>query len=107
MHLIDLYKSKHSNGQPGPIKKKMVKFFLLSFLYLLMVVHGVAQKNPHYGDTALFGQLESFDIEEGDEIESCEIPSWSRSEHSGKNVVNVDAFGAVGDGVSDDTKVNS
>lgn len=72
-----------------------------------MVVHGVAQKNPHYEDTALFGQLESFDIEEGDEIESCEIPSWSRSEHSGKNVVNVDAFGAVGDGVSDDTKVNS
>lgn len=51
--------------------------------------------------------LESFDIEEETEVEELsDIPSW-RSEHGGKVLVNIDSFGAAGDGESDDTEVTS
>lgn len=53
---------------------------------------------------------EDFDIEEEEyydhefEEEEEELVPW-RSERGSKVLVNVDSFGAVGDGVSDDTKV--
>ncbi|OMO78244.1 Glycoside hydrolase, family 28 [Corchorus capsularis] len=47
-------------------------------------------------------ELENLDIDEED-VEPFEIPSWT-SERGGKVLVNVDSFGAVGDGVSDDTE---
>lgn len=53
---------------------------------------------------------EDFDIEEEEyydhefEEEEEELVPW-RSERGSKVLVNVDGFGAVGDGVSDDTKV--
>ena len=85
-------------------KKKMFKFFLVSFLGLLIAAHGVAE-NRVYDDIAMIEELESFDIEEGNDVEFSESPLWT-SEHVSKILVNVDAFGAAGDGVADDTQVN-
>ncbi|XWS22610.1 hypothetical protein CRYUN_Cryun29cG0051000 [Craigia yunnanensis] len=50
----------------------------------------------------ILGELEDLDIAEED-AELFEIPSWT-SECGGKVLVTVDSFGAVGDGVSDDTQ---
>ncbi|KAK1438205.1 hypothetical protein QVD17_04011 [Tagetes erecta] len=47
-------------------------------------------------------KVKSLEIED-DKIELLDLPSCS-SEHGIKTLVNVDGFGAVGDGVSDDTK---
>lgn len=81
----------------------MFKFFLVSFLGLLIAAQGVAA-NRVYDDIALIEELEGLDIEEGIDVEIFENPSWT-SEHVGKILVNVDAFGAAGDGVADDTQV--
>lgn len=70
-----------------------------------------------HDNIAIFDELESLDIEDDNDFESMEfedendfdifdIPSWT-SERGGKVLVNVDSFGAVGDGVSDDTQVNN
>lgn len=48
--------------------------------------------------------LDNLNIEEGDEVELFEVPSWT-SERGSKILVNVDGLGAVGDGISDDTQV--
>lgn len=48
--------------------------------------------------------LEDLQVQEGDEFELLDWPSWE-SARGNKVLVNVDAFGAVGDGVSDDTQV--
>ncbi|CAH1454568.1 unnamed protein product [Lactuca virosa] len=37
--------------------------------------------------------------------DDSDLPSWSGDERGVRVLVNVDSFGAVGDGVSDDTKV--
>ncbi|KAK9935308.1 hypothetical protein M0R45_022416 [Rubus argutus] len=63
----------------------MGKFFMMSFLGMLIVVYGVAG-NMVYGNIGILDELESFDIEEA------------------RVLVNVDSFGAIGDGVSDDTQ---
>ena len=79
--------------------------FILSFLGLLIVSRGVAEKVV-YDDIGMVDELESLDIEEDEsDFEFFDIPPW-RSERGGKVLVNVDSFGAVGDGVSDDTEVN-
>lgn len=79
----------------------MATFFVF-LLSLLITAHGIAENGLH--DTvALLRELESFDIHEEDEIEAFEMPSWT-SGHGGKVLVNVDSFGAAGDGTSDDTQ---
>ena len=82
----------------------MDKLFLLSFLGLLLVAHGVAG-NMVFDNIDMLEELENLDIEEEYEAETSPIPSWT-SERGSKVLVNVDSFGAVGDGVSDDTQVN-
>ncbi|KAJ4711085.1 Pectin lyase-like superfamily protein [Melia azedarach] len=56
-----------------------------------------------YDNIAMLGEFENLDIEEENESELFEVPSWT-SERGGKVLVNVDSFGAAGDGVSDDTQ---
>ncbi|GFZ00073.1 pectin lyase-like superfamily protein [Actinidia rufa] len=84
---------------------------LVSFVGLLLVVRGTAGSNLS-DEVAVLGELESLDIEgelesldiEGDDVELFDYPSWT-SERGSKVLVNVDGFGAVGDGVSDDTQI--
>ena len=81
----------------------MDKFFLVSFLGLLIAAYEVAG-NMSSDNFNILGELEDLDIAEED-ADVFEIPSWT-SERGGKVLlVNVDSFGAVGDGVSDDTQV--
>lgn len=81
----------------------MDKFFILSILGFLIVVQGVAG-HMAYDNYGLVAELENLEIEDDGQLELSEVPSWT-SEHGGKVLVNVDSFGAVGDGVSDDTQV--
>ncbi|CAK9172691.1 unnamed protein product [Ilex paraguariensis] len=80
----------------------MDKIFFLSILALLIVAHGTAERSLP-DDINILGNLENLDIQEGDEMELFDLPSWT-SERGSKVLVNVDGFGAVGDGVSDDTQ---
>ncbi|KAL5826754.1 hypothetical protein ACOSQ3_018595 [Xanthoceras sorbifolium] len=59
--------------------------------------------NMLYDNIVMLEELESLEIEEDNEVELFDVPSWT-SERGGKVLVNVDSFGAVGDGVSDDTQ---
>lgn len=85
-------------------KQNMDKFFLVSFLGMLITAHGVVG-NMIYDHMVMLEELENLDIEEEKEVELSPIPSWT-SERGSKVLVNVDSFGAFGDGVSDDTQVN-
>ncbi|XP_012085412.1 probable polygalacturonase At1g80170 isoform X1 [Jatropha curcas] len=80
----------------------MDKVLIISFLGMLTVIHGVAG-NMVYDNIGLLEELKSFEIDEKDDVQLFDTPSWT-SERGGKVLVNVDSFGAVGDGVSDDTK---
>ncbi|KAL9382926.1 hypothetical protein Peur_023249 [Populus x canadensis] len=80
----------------------MDKLFIITLLGLLILVNGVAE-NLVYNNFAMLEELESFEIDDEDDVELFDIPSWS-SERGGKVLVNVDSFGAVGDGISDDTQ---
>ncbi|KAJ4879678.1 Pectin lyase-like superfamily protein [Raphanus sativus] len=88
----------------------MDKLFLLSLIGLLMLTaYGVAAKMV-YTDLDILEKLENFDIPEDDDADDDDygtklhdLPSFT-SRSSGKNLVNVDTFGAAGDGVSDDTQ---
>lgn len=77
---------------------------MLSFLVLLMAVQTVAGNMLHK-DFVMLEELESLEVEEDRETEHLDVPSWTSGRGS-KVLVNVDSFGAVGDGVSDDTQVN-
>ncbi|KNA06049.1 hypothetical protein SOVF_184660 [Spinacia oleracea] len=68
-----------------------------SQFYRLNCEYGVHDK------IAMLGELESFDTYEEDEVEDFEMPSWT-STNSAHVLVNVDSFGAAGDGTSDDTQ---
>lgn len=81
----------------------MDKLFMLSFLGLLIAAYGVAG-NMVYDDMGMLGELECFGTEEENDVDLFDIPSWT-SERGSKVLVNVESFGAVGDGVSDDTQV--
>lgn len=79
----------------------MGKIVFISILAMLLLVNGSVGNS--LSDTFdIFGELESLDLED-DEIEFSDLPSWS-SQHGSKILVNVDTFGAAGDGVTDDTK---
>ena len=79
---------------------------MLSFLGLLIACYGVAG-NLIYDDIGMLDDLEErFDMEdEESDFDFFDIPPW-KSERGGKVLVNVDSFGAAGDGVSDDTQVS-
>ena len=79
----------------------MSKILFISFLALTLV-YGAAESG--LSDSTETRKTKSMEIED-DEIELWDLPSWS-SERGIKVLMNVDSFGAVGDGVSDDTKVN-
>ncbi|KAL1327529.1 probable polygalacturonase At1g80170 isoform X2 [Arachis ipaensis] len=79
----------------------MDKFFLVSLLCLLIAAHGVTGTLT-CDNIAMLDELANMDTEEN-EIELSDIPSWT-SERGGKVLVNVDSFGAAGDGESDDTE---
>ncbi|KAF5746595.1 polygalacturonase [Tripterygium wilfordii] len=88
----------------------MDNFSLVSFLGLLIVACGVTGSLEYYNagkvvyeNVGILEELESFEIDDAYEVETVDVPSWG-SQHSGKVLVNVDSFGAIGDGVSDDTK---
>ena len=86
----------------------MDRLFILSLIGILMVTaYGVAAKMV-YTDLDILEKLENFDIPEDDaddyDTKLFDWPSFT-SRSSGKNLVNVDTFGAAGDGVSDDTQV--
>ncbi|XP_020870027.1 probable polygalacturonase At1g80170 isoform X1 [Arabidopsis lyrata subsp. lyrata] len=78
----------------------MDKLFIVSLIGLLMVASG----KMVYTDLDILEELEKFDVLlDDDETKLFDLPSFT-SRHSGKNLVNVDTFGAAGDGVSDDTQ---
>lgn len=76
----------------------------VSFFCLLMVALGSAESRLA-DDIAVRWNLDNLESEEGDEQDLFDILSWT-SERGSKVLVNVDSLGAVGDGISDDTKVN-
>lgn len=82
----------------------MDKLFIITLLGLLILANGVAE-NMVSDNFAILEELESFEIDEENDVLLFDIPSWT-SERGGKVLVNVDSFGAVGDGISDDTQVH-
>ncbi|KAJ4827819.1 hypothetical protein Tsubulata_026156 [Turnera subulata] len=97
---ISLLENRQSQNRQS---QAMDKLFILSFFGFLIVAHGVAG-NMEYDNIGLHEELESFDIEEEYEVELPDTSSWTTSERGSKVLVNVDSFGAVGDGISDDTQ---
>lgn len=81
----------------------MDNILFLSIFCLLIVAHGTSGSNLS-DDFAILGMLDDLDIEGGEEAELFDLPSWT-SERGSKVLVNVDGYGAKGDGVSDDTQV--
>ena len=81
----------------------MDNILFVSIFCLLIVAHGTSGNNLS-DDFAILGMLDDLDIEEGEEAELFDLPSWT-SERGNKVLVNVDGYGAKGDGVSDDTQV--
>ncbi|KAG2708257.1 hypothetical protein I3760_05G184000 [Carya illinoinensis] len=83
----------------------MDKFLLFSFLGMLIVVHHGVAGNVVIDDIGMLEELDQicWEMEEENKMESSPISSWT-SERGSKVLVNVDSFGAVGDGVSDDTQ---
>lgn len=84
----------------------MEKFFFVSlFSLLIAAAHGVSGSTV-FENFGMFEELNnlSLDIEEDTEVEISDIPSWT-SERGGKVLVNIDSFGAAGNGESDDTEV--
>ena len=88
----------------------MDKLFVLSLIGLLtLTAYGAAAKMV-YTDLDILKKLENFDIPEDDDADDhydtklSDLASFT-GRGSGKNLVNVDTFGAAGDGVSDDTQV--
>ncbi|XP_057948567.1 probable polygalacturonase At1g80170 [Malania oleifera] len=80
----------------------MDKFVLVVFLGLLMMAN--ARVESYLVDNlATLGELENLHVEEGEDVDLFDAPSWT-SEEVGKVLVNVDSFGAAGNGVSDDTQ---
>ncbi|KAJ4974781.1 hypothetical protein NE237_007955 [Protea cynaroides] len=80
----------------------MDRILLISFLFLLIAANGAAEYSI-YNDIKMLEGLEEIDVEGTEMEEFFDIPGWT-SQHGGKVLVNVDAFGAVGDGIADDTQ---
>ncbi|XP_043706687.1 probable polygalacturonase At1g80170 [Telopea speciosissima] len=84
----------------------MDRILLVSLLFLLIAANGAAEYSI-YKDIAMLEKFEELTVDRDElEEEFFDIPGWT-SQHGGKVLVNVDAFGAVGDGISDDTQAFS
>ena len=85
----------------------MDRLFILSLLALLMVTSYRAAGETSYRELDILGELENLDVPQDDIDDDVTFFDFSlfTSQFSGKNLVNVDSFGAAGDGVSDDTQV--
>ncbi|XP_049357027.1 probable polygalacturonase At1g80170 [Solanum verrucosum] len=79
----------------------MAKILFFLFLVWLMGALGAAKTN--FLDDVILSELDDLDVEDGDEAELFDLPRLG-IERGNKILVNVDSFGAVGDGASDDTK---
>ncbi|KAK4721316.1 hypothetical protein R3W88_011549 [Solanum pinnatisectum] len=79
----------------------MAKILFFLFLVWLMGALGAAKTN--FLDDVILSELDDLDVEDGDEAELFDFPRWG-IERGNKILVNIDSFGAVGDGASDDTK---
>lgn len=81
----------------------MNKLFIVSLLAFSMVAsYGAAA----YRELDILGNLENLDVPQDDIDDDVTFFDFSlfTSQFAGKNLVNVDSFGAAGDGVSDDTQ---
>lgn len=87
----------------------MSKILFLSIFVLLTLTDKVTAETRLSEEAKILREVDNleFEIEEGDddEVELFEEPFWTSS-RANKVLVNVDTFGAVGDGVSDDTNVS-
>ncbi|CAN6896614.1 unnamed protein product [Brassica oleracea] len=104
---VPLFSKINEDTQMQFVRHMMDRLFILSLIGILMVTaYGVAAKMV-YTDLDILEKLENFDIPEDDaddyDTKLFDWPSFT-SRSSGKNLVNVDTFGAAGDGVSDDTQ---
>ncbi|KAL0699924.1 hypothetical protein Bca4012_056046 [Brassica carinata] len=87
------------------LRHMMDKLFILSLIALLtLTAYGAAGKMV-YTDLDILKKLENFDIPEDVADDDYDTKSFT-SRGCGKNLVNVDTFGAAGDGVSDDTQID-
>lgn len=77
---------------------------ILFFLFLVWLMGALGAANTNFLDDVILSELDDLDVEDGDEAELFDLPRWG-IERGNKILVNVDSFGAVGDGASDDTKV--
>ncbi|CAH1422908.1 unnamed protein product [Lactuca virosa] len=76
----------------------MSTLVFISFLSLsLLLVCEYAESN--FSDSLDMLEDKSLKIED-----DSDLPSWSVDKHGVRVLMNVDSFGAVGEGVSDDTK---
>lgn len=81
---------------------KHLRFLLLSLL--IVVSHGGANyMNQIDTKFSIIEELMSLQVDDNEELSKV-VPSWT-SERGSKVLVNVDSFGAGGDGLSDDTQV--
>lgn len=69
----------------------------------MLAILGCAEKNL-YEEINVLKEFEDWETEEGDGVELLDLQSFAKG-RGNKVLVNVDSFGAVGDGVADDTKV--
>lgn len=83
-------------------------FLIFSILILFIGAHVVVAEEVRPDNSVIFEDefIGNLDIDLEDDIEGdfLEMPGWE-SRGGGKVLVNVDSFGAVGDGISDDTQV--
>lgn len=77
--------------------------FIMCFLVFMLATLGCAEKSL-YEEINVLKEFEDWEAEEGDGVELSDLPSFTKG-RGNKVLVNVDSFGAVGDGVADDTKV--
>lgn len=77
---------------------------ILFFLFLVLLMGALGATKTNFLDDVILSELDDLDVEDGDEAEFFDLPRWG-TDRGNKILVNVDSFGAVGDGASDDTKV--
>lgn len=106
--VVHAYKLTYITTTQHTSLKTMNKPAFLCFLVLLALPLRLADKEyrPHPETFDVFAKLDALQVQEAedDEFEFIDLPDWE-SDPVDKATLNVDSFGAVGDGVSDDTKV--
>lgn len=80
----------------------MAKTKILFILFLVLLIESLGSALEKNLEEEIFSEFEDFDDINEDEEEVFELQKNGRGN---KVLVNVDSFGAAGDGTSDDTKV--